>query len=286
VLTNDAAPGSEYDGEVSTLSSIQDRLRLLEELTPHAHDGSRLGEIPVDQQAAWLDQALVRWIVLAAPRIALEGPEGPAELEAMAIGFELVAAAAPGNAELLRTLGYLHLRERRWEDARAAFVSAAELPPEVESERGPERHLDLARMYVSMEAFVDAIHEVERGLALAPRWYRTQDALREVHEQALIGAGRRDEALVVLEQRAIACDFSLELHHRLARERIARGDITGAGAALERAASLRSILPGDSSFEQRLSASFEPIIAELHRARRDHEGALLEALVDRIRFAN
>lgn len=231
----------------------------------------------------WLDRALVEWVGLAAPRIAMDGPDDPAELEAVEAAFDLVGRTAQGNAVVSRTLGYLHVRERRWEDARAAFAQA-------EAANGDEpatrRYLDHARMYLVMEAHDESIKEAERGLASEGNWHGTQDELRDVLERALLAVGRRDEALAVLDARAQAQYYSFDLHHRLARERIARGDLSGAGAALERAASFPNILGRESTLEERLAGSFEPIIAELHGARRAHEGALLEALVERIRTAN
>lgn len=241
--------------------------------------------------AAWLDRALVEWTTDAAPRIAVDGPDDPAELEAIAVAFDLLARHSAGNANLLRTLGYLHVRERRFEDARATFDQAAALPRDESSDDVsdapmPLRHRDLARMYFAMEAFDESIKEAERGLAIEEMWYSTRDELREILERSLGNAGRRDEALAVLEARAHERFFSFDLHHRLARERIARGDLAGAGAALERAASFANILGRDSTLDERLAGSFEPIIAELHSGRRAHEGALLEALVEKIRTAN
>lgn len=236
----------------------------------------------------WLEGALVEWTTRSAPRIAVEGPDDPAELEAIAIAFDAVHRLSPGNAEMLRTLGYLHVRERRFEDARAMFDRAAALPRDAEMGDAPAslRHRDLARMYFAMEAFDEAIKEAERGLAIETMWYSTRDELREILEGALGSAGLHDQALAVLDARARERFFSFDLHHRLARERIARGDIAGAGAALERAASFQSILGRETTLDERLAASFEPIIAELHGARRAHEGALLEALVEKIRSAN
>jgi hypothetical protein len=239
--------------------------------------------------AAWLESALVEWTTRAAPRIAVDGPDDPSELEAIADAFDIVNRLSPGNPSLLRTLAYLHVRERRFEDARATFdQAAAARNTEEGGDDAPAqlRHRDLARMYFAMEAFDESIKEAERGLAIEQMWYSTRDELREILERALGSAGRRDEALAVLEARAQERFFSFDLHHRLARERIARGDLSGAGAALERAASFANILGRDSTLDERLAGSFEPIIAELHAARRAHEGALLEALVEKIRNAN
>jgi tetratricopeptide (TPR) repeat protein len=229
------------------------------------------------------DLALLEWAERAAPRIALDGPEDPAELEAVSEVFELVERTSPGNPAILRTLGYLHLRERRWDDARAAFEAAAAAGGD---EPAARRHLDRARLELTRGAYDEAIHHAELGLACEELWYSTRDDLRDTLERALGAAGRANDALAVLDQRAADCGFSFELHHRLARERIARGDVAGAGAVLERAAAMPGILGTSSTSEQRLSASFEPIIAELDGGRRPAEARELETLLQRIRDAN
>ena len=231
----------------------------------------------------WLDRAMLEWIVKAAPRIALEGPDDPSELEAVASVFELVERHAPQHQDMLRTLGYLHLREGRCEDASASFDAAAA----VEGGKEPvaRLHLDRARMHVTQDAYEAAIVDAEHGLAAPGVWASTRDELRVVLERSLAAAGRRDDALAVLDDRAAASHSSFALHHRLAREKLARGDLAGAGAALERAADKGNIIPG-SSREERLAASFDPIIAELRAARRESEARTLLALVERIRNAN
>ncbi len=229
------------------------------------------------------DEAMLEWAQTAAPRIALDGPEDPSELEAVSEVFELVERTSPGNPAILRTLGYLHLREGRWDDARAAFEAAAVAGGDEPTAR---RHLDRARLELTRGAPEEAIHQAELGLACDDLWYSTRDDLRDTLERALGATGRSDEALAVLDQRAADCGFSFALHHRLARERIARGDVVGAGAVLERAAAMPGILGTDATIDERLSASFEPIIAELEGGRRPSEARQLEALLERIRSAN
>jgi hypothetical protein len=231
----------------------------------------------------WLDHAMLQWVAGAAPRIALDGPDDPAELEAIASVFELVARASAGNPKMLRALGYLHLREKRWADASAAFDDAAAVGKQ---EPAARRHLDRARLELAKGARELAIAEAERGLGCDELWYATCDELRDVLERALGASGRNDEALAVLDMRAAECHASFSLHHRLARERIARGDVNGAGAALERAAAMHNILGTASTIDERLDASFEPIVAELRAAKRDADARALAALAERIRTAN
>jgi hypothetical protein len=231
----------------------------------------------------WLDRALIEWAERAAPRLAIDGPEDPAELEAVMEAFEPLLRAAPGNPQLQRTLGYLHLREKRFADAAAAFDEAAKAGGD---EPDARRYLDHARLALVRGTYDGAIERAEKGLACEGLWYSTRDELRDVLERALGAAGRADEALAVLDGRAAECFFSFSLHHRLARERLARGDVAGAGAALERAAAMPNILGPGASSDERLAASFEPIIRELEGARRPAEAELLAALADRIRNAN
>jgi uncharacterized protein HemY len=231
----------------------------------------------------WLDRAMLEWVEEAAPRIALEGPEDPSELEAIASVYELVERHAPHQQGMLRTLGYLHLREGRWNDASAAFDAAATAGGK---EPDARRHLDRARMHHAQHAVDDAIREAERGLATPGLWHSTRDELRHLLEKVLGAAGRHDEALAVLDDRAAESFFSFTLHHRLARERIARGDLAAAGSALERAASMTNILGAGASHEERIAASFDPIVSELRAARRESDARYLLALVERIRDAN
>lgn len=223
---------------------------------------------------AWLDRALLEWIEAAAPTIALDGPSDPADLEAIALGFELVERESRRQPSLLRTLGYLHLRERRWEDADAAFLAAAAAGAE---EPAPRLALDRARLAAVRGDTARAIWQAQRGLSFADAWYATRDELRDVLERSLAAAGRGEEALVVLEQRAEESAFSLVLHHRLARERLARSDVGRAGAALERAAQMENILGLPEPVEARVAAAFDPIVAELRAAGRAVDAEALAA---------
>jgi hypothetical protein len=221
----------------------------------------------------WLDRALLEWLEIAAPAIALDGPSDPAELEAMAVGFELLERWSSRHPQLLRTLGYLHLRERRWGDAEAAFAAAAAGG----EEPAPRLALDRARLAVARDDPEHAIDLARRGLTLEGLWHRTRDELRDALERAFAAAGRADDALAILDERAADSPFSLALHHRLARERLARNDIGGAGAALERAAQMAHILGRPQPLEARVSAAFEPIVVELRFAGRHLDADALEA---------
>ena len=229
---------------------------------------------------AWIERALVEWIELAAPRIALDGPDDPAELEAVAIGFEAVAASAER-----RTLGYLHLRERRYDDAASTFAAAAAGSP-ASAESDARAALDRARLAHVRGAHREALVEIEHGLAASGIWYATRDQMRAIQERLLLELGRRDDALRVLDERAAERYLSFDLHHRLARERLARNDVDGAGAALERAASMGNILGQPAPLEVRVPPAFEPIIEELRAAGRGVDAQALEARAEMILGGN
>jgi hypothetical protein len=293
--------------------------------------------------ARWIDRTLLEWCAQAAPRIALDGPSSPEELEAIGLSYELVDRAGDHPA-MLRTLGYLHLRERRFADAERAFERAAAAtagsagsPAASGSPAAPDASaasssssggsssggspsggsssggsssggsssggssrspavpsssavaharscfaLDRARVALVRDDTAAAISHAHDGLGIAGLWYSTRDELRDVLERALGAAGRHDDALVVLDQRAAERHFSFELHHRLARERLARHDVDGAGAALERAARMAHILGHRSPLEARVPASFDPIIAELRAAGRSVDADALAARAARI----
>jgi len=232
---------------------------------------------------AWLDRALLEWLEAAAPAIALDGPSDPAELEAIALGFELVEPWSTRHPRLMRTLGYLHLRERRWGDAEAAFAAAAGAG---DQEPDARHALDRARLALVRDDPEHAITLARRGLDFEGLWHATRDELRDVLERAFAATGRADDALAVLDQRAADSHASLALHHRLARERLARSDVGGAGAALERAAQMAHILGGPQPLEARVSATFEPIIAELRAAGRALDAEALIARTTLILEAN
>lgn len=229
----------------------------------------------------WIARALLEWCELAAPRIALDGPGSAAELEAIGISYELVERAGE-HPTMLRTLGYLHLREHRFADAEAAFARAAQT-----GEQARPRHaLDRARVALVRGEVTAAIAHARRGLESDDPSYAARDELRDVLEHALVTAGQRDDALEVLDQRAAERYFSFDLHHRLARERLARNDVGGAGAVLERAARMGNILGRPAPIDDRVPASFDPIIGELRAAGRHVDADALAARAVLILDAN
>jgi hypothetical protein len=232
----------------------------------------------------WLERALLEWIDRAAPRVALDGAANASELEAIAIVFDLVARHVTEHPQYLRCMGYLHLREERWDDAETAFVRAAEMPDAAEPDA--RLALDRARIALKRERFDDAIARARLGLATPNIWYSTRDELRDTLERAFIASKRPDDAIAVLDQRATERAFSLDLHHRLAREHVARNDLGKAGAALERAARMSNVLGQPQPFEQRVPASFDPIIAELRAAGRYVDADALAARATLILDAN
>ncbi len=233
---------------------------------------------------SWIERALLDWIERVAVRIAMDGAASSDELEAVAISFELVARAITTQPPLLRTLGYLHLREDRWADAEAMFVAASTSSDADQPEA--RLALDRARLSIKRGRPDDAIACVRLGLTAARIGYGTRDELRDTLERAFVAVGRKDEALAVLDQRAAERLFSLDLHHRLARERLARNDLANAGAVLERASRMENILGVPGDIEERVPASFDPIIAELRAAGRNVDADALAARATLILEAN
>jgi len=229
----------------------------------------------------WIARALLEWCEGAAPRIALEGPYSPAELEAIGISYELIERAGEHPATL-RTLGYLHLRERRFADAEVAFARAAQRGEQA----GPSHALDRARVALVRGDAEAAIAHARRGLEGDDVRAATRGELYDALEHALVSAGRRDDALDVLDRRAAERDGSFDLHHRLARERLARNDVGGAVAALERAARMSNILGEPAPIDDRVPASFDPIIGELRAAGRHVDADALAARATMILDAN
>lgn len=238
----------------------------------------------------WLDRALMEWAERAAPRLALDGPQHPAELEAAALTIEILGAIKKPTTTEACSLGYLHLRERRYGDADAAFVVASRAPaPHSDmllSERDARLHRDRANLEYVRDDFDAAIREAKAGLAIDKIWFSTADELREILERALHAAGRVDEALAILETRASGAYFDYALHHRLATEHLARGNVKAAMSVLERAANMRNMGGPDSTPESRVHGAFGPIIAALRAGGRTSDADALAERLDVLINAN
>lgn len=216
----------------------------------------------------WLDGAFYEWATQALPAFARTRVEGswPHDgVEAARATIERIAAKDDPKA--LRTLGYLRMFDDRNDDALAAFERACEVGTEE-----PEGRLAVDRAAVfSFHGDHEAVlRECERGLASGELWHSTTSELLYAEEQALWTLGRRGDALKVLDQRAEGSRWSLDLHHRLARERLADGDRIGAAAALARAAKLgvgadRGALQ-DAKFKAACDPFFEELVNNGHAA--------------------
>jgi hypothetical protein len=239
---------------------------------------------------AWIDRALVEWAERAAPRLALDGPSMPEELEAASFAIDILGIVKNPTASEACTLGYLHLRERRYGDADAAFVRASRAPnPHSEmlpSERDARLYRDRANIAYVQDNFDLAIEHARGGLAIDNIWFSTCDELREILERALHGAGRADEALQILERRAEEAFFDFALHHRLATEHIARGNVKAAIAALERAANMPNIGGPTATPETRVRDAFGPIVVALRTGGRLREADALTQRADLLLNAN
>lgn len=255
-------------------------------------DGPQLVEAPdfVTWYEAWIDRALIEWAERNAPRLAIDGPEKPAELEGAMLAFEILSAIERPTPSQATALGYLHLRERRYADADAAFVRASKAPDPVSdllpSERQARLHRDRANVAYVQDDPATAIEEARAGLAINSIWFSTADELREVLERALHASGDADEALRVLEERAAQAYFDFALHHRLATEHLARNDIPAAIAALERAANMPNIGGPTATPETRVRDAFGPIVVALRTGGRYREADALTQRADLLLNAN
>jgi hypothetical protein len=233
---------------------------------------------------AWLDRAMIAWAVHAAPRLALDGADRPDELEAAMVAFDLLEALPERTSEQERALGYLHLRERRASDADAAFVRASKAPePHTQllaSERDARLYRDRANIAYVLDDHATALEHARAGLAIPNIWFSTNDELREILERALHASGDADAALDVLEQRACEAFFDFGLHHRLATEHLARGNLEAATVALERAANMPNIAGQGASYDDRVDGAFQPIIDALRTAGRTREADALATHAD------
>src|SRR5204863_1294302 len=128
-----------------------------------------------------------------------DGPDSPAELEAASTAIDVLTALKKPTASEACALGYLHLRERRFGDADAAFVVASRAPSPVSelllSERDARLHRDRANLEYVRDEMDAAIKHARDGLAIDKIWFATADELREILERALHASGRLDEAL-------------------------------------------------------------------------------------------
>ncbi len=272
-------------------AALTDRIRLLHLIESHptlrlvipAMPATGATDAELRELEARVDTAMLHWVERAAPELAIDGASDPAQLAAVADVFELVERQSRDNPRLLRTLGYLHLREARWQDADAAFTVASQAGGDEPEAR---LALDRARLEVVRGSPEAAMAAANRGLACEGLWYSTRDELRDTLERAFAALGRADDALAVLDQRAAERHSSLDLHHRLARERLARNDLERAGLALERASRMHNILGHPESIEERVPASFDPIIAELRAAGRYVDADALVAQKSLILDAN
>jgi hypothetical protein len=238
----------------------------------------------------WIERALIEWVERAAPRLALDGPEKPAELEAAMLAFEILSAIERPSVSQATALGYLHLREKRYADADAAFVRASKANDPISdllpSERTARLHRDRANIAYVQDDPTTAIDEARAGLAISNIWFSTADELREILERALHASGDADAALEILEERAAQAYFDFALHHRLATEHLARGNVKGAIAALERAANMPNIGGPDATSETRVRDAFGPIVVALRTGGRLREADALTQRADLLLNAN
>ncbi|MCB9561589.1 MAG: hypothetical protein H6708_14375 [Kofleriaceae bacterium] len=267
-----ATGGSRYDGTVLLAHQGCGYVSLL------IVGGPRAGEVWADFAAAegplapeapsfltwyegWLDDALLEWARDALPAIAAARAAGGPTVAAMeAVAPLLDARAEAPSADLRRSLGYLRCYQGRFDDAEAAFDRAAEVGTQEPEAR---RRLDRARLRAAAGRYADALDEVAAGLATPGLWYATRDALLGERQAALFAQGHRAEALATMDLRAEQTFFDVALHHALAREHLADGDVDAAAAVLARAFRLGIGVPRPTEVEARRRAAYDGLVAAL-----------------------
>lgn len=245
----------------------------------------------------WLDDMLHAWA--SGALLSLAEKKHTTELERRAIDAArpLIEARAriadrgphvPGAA--LRALGHLRLYEGASAAADEAFARAAAI---MLHDQDAQHRLDRARVRRLEGRHGEALEEATAGLATGTPHHGLRHGLHTERELALLGLGRDGEAIEAMERRAEGDRSYRELHERLARAHVQRGQVDAAHHALRRAversigcyapaaeigAAVRAGLPIPTPpLEQRLREIYDPFVegladrsvAEALRARRD-----------------
>jgi TolB-like protein/Tfp pilus assembly protein PilF len=79
--------------------------------------------------------------------------------------FETALRRQPGNAELLEAIGLVERRQGRWEQSTAHLIEGLRYDP-----RSGMRNFEVGDNYSSMRRYPEAMHYLDRAIALSPDW--------------------------------------------------------------------------------------------------------------------
>ncbi|MBS2012201.1 MAG: hypothetical protein JST00_04910 [Deltaproteobacteria bacterium] len=233
----------------------------------------------------WLDRALVEWAMAALPDIVRvpsneREPNVRAGLDAATPMLERLAQGelvddqilAP-KAERLRALVFLRAAQERFDEAAALVDRVRDL-----DERDPEpaRLLTLSRLAGARADRVNQLAFAERGLADASAYYATHTNLLLEKQHALLGLGRREEALETAHARAKRTKDLFD-YFDLAYVVLEEGDTDRAAQLLVEAARAGIGCDEERPLGERVLETAEGFLAALDAEGRDTEHTAVRA---------
>ena len=239
----------------------------------------------LDWYERWLDRALVEWAMSALPDIVRvpaneRDPSTRAGLEAATPLLERLAAnelvdehILTPEAEKLRAIVFLRAAQERFDEAVALVDRVRDL-----DERDPEpaRLLTLSRLAGARADRVNQLAHAERGLADESAYYVTHTNLLLEKQHALLGLGRREEALATAHARAKRTKDLFD-YFDIAYLVLEDGDIDRAAQLLVEAARAGVGCDEEKPLAERVLEAAEGFLTALEGEGRDDERGKLRA---------
>jgi len=231
----------------------------------------------------WLDRALVEWAIAALPDI-VRTPSGERDastragldaatplLERLAAGELVDDQILTPEAEKVRAIVFLRAAQERFDEALALVDRVREL-----DKRDPEpaRLLTLSRLAGAHADRVNQLAHAERGLEDESAYYVTHTNLLLEKQHALLGLGRRDEALETAHARAKRTKDLFD-YFDLAYLVLDDGDIDRAAQLLVEAARAGVSCDEEKPLAERVFETAEGFLAALEGEGRDDEHSKL-----------
>lgn len=251
-----------------------------------AHEGF-LPEAPsfLDWYERWLDRALVEWAMSALPDIVRvpaneRDPGTRAGLDAATPLLERLAAGAlvdehilTPEAEKLRAIVFLRAAQERFDEALALVDRVRDLDTR---DPEPARSLTLSRLAGARADRVNQLAHAERGLADHSAYSITHTNLLLEKQHALLGLGRRDEALETAHARAKRTKDLFD-YFDLAYLVLDDGDVDRTAQLLVEAARAGIGCDEEKPLAERVFETAEGFLAALEGEGRDDERSKLRA---------